>query len=87
MGGLTRLPGVAFALGNRRILKDHIRRLLVQQHEADRTLYKAMVTDTTLPLDHRLQVGGLLSKGKCMGGGMGALLEHRCQWWLGVQEG
>ncbi len=37
-------------------VKDHIRRLTVQEHEVDRTLLKAMVTDTTLPLDMRLQV-------------------------------
>ncbi|KAL6760954.1 mitochondrial ribosomal protein S14 [Haematococcus lacustris] len=56
MGRLLRLPGVAQLLGQRRILKDHIRRITVREHEADHTLFKAMVSDTTLPLDTRLQV-------------------------------
>lgn len=56
MGGLLRLPGIAQMLGSRHILKDHLKRLTVQQHEADHAVYKAMVTDTTLPLDIRLQV-------------------------------
>ncbi|PNH11392.1 Ribosomal protein S14, mitochondrial [Tetrabaena socialis] len=51
-----KLPQYAYLLGNRGILKDHMRRLLVEQHEVDRTVYKAMTTDKTLPLDIRLQV-------------------------------
>lgn len=53
---LFRLPGVTYALGARKVQKDHLRRLVVQEHEAERTLYKAMVTDATLPLAMRLQV-------------------------------
>jgi hypothetical protein len=59
VGGLTRLPGVAHALGCRssQMLKDHVRRLTVQEHEVDRQVFKAMVSDTSLPLEMRLQVG------------------------------
>ncbi len=53
---LFRLPGIPYALGARKVDKDHLRRLIVQEHEAERALYKAMVTDTTLPLAMRLQV-------------------------------
>ncbi len=54
---ILRIPGFAHAVGNtRRMQKDHTRRLLVQQHEADRTLYKAMTQDASLPLEMRLQV-------------------------------
>lgn len=51
-----RLPQIVHLLTPKRVLKDHTRRLLVEQHEADRQLYKAMVTDTSLPLGMRLQV-------------------------------
>ena len=51
-----RLPQLAHVLGSKRIQRDHVRRLLVQEHEAERTLYKAMTHDQTLPLDIRLQV-------------------------------
>lgn len=43
-------------VGSRHILKDHLKRLTVQQYEADHAIYKAMVTDTSLPLEIRLQV-------------------------------
>ena len=51
-----RLPNLAHVLGSRRIQRDHLRRLIVQENEAERTLYKAMTHDQTLPLDIRLQV-------------------------------
>mmetsp|Transcript_5056 Transcript_5056/g.10982 ORF Transcript_5056/g.10982 Transcript_5056/m.10982 type:complete len:113 (+) Transcript_5056:50-388(+) len=51
-----RLPQLAHIIGNKRIQRDHFRRLLVQEHEADRAVYKAIVTDQTVPLDMRLQV-------------------------------
>ncbi|GAX80404.1 hypothetical protein CEUSTIGMA_g7843.t1 [Chlamydomonas eustigma] len=51
-----RLPNIAHVLGSRRIQRDHFRRLAVQEHEAERTLYKAMTHDQSLPLDIRLQV-------------------------------
>lgn len=51
-----RLPSLSHVLGSRRIQRDHLRRLLVQEHEAERTLYKAMTHDQSLPIDIRLQV-------------------------------
>lgn len=58
MTGYTRLPGISYIIGNRSILKDHLRRLIVQQHEADHTVYKAITSDASVPLDIRLQVRG-----------------------------
>lgn len=54
--GYFRLPGIANILNATRTRRDQIRRLLVEQHEVDRTLYKAVTTDETLSLDVRLQV-------------------------------
>ncbi|GLC41177.1 hypothetical protein PLESTB_001529900 [Pleodorina starrii] len=51
-----KLPQYAFVLGSRGNVKDHVRRLLVEQHEVDRQVFKAMTTDKSLPLDIRLQV-------------------------------
>ncbi|KAG2501339.1 hypothetical protein HYH03_001129 [Edaphochlamys debaryana] len=51
-----KLPQYQFILGQRGNVKDHMRRMLVQEHEVDRSVFKAMVTDRTLPLDMRLQV-------------------------------
>eukprot|EP00798_Chlamydomonas_sp_ICE-L_P028980 gene28980-32168_t len=51
-----RLQGLAHIIGNKRIMKDHLRRLVVQEHEADRTLYKAITSDQSIPLEMRLQV-------------------------------
>jgi len=51
-----RLPTIAHILGSRRIQRDHLRRLVVAEHEAERSLYKAMTHDQTLPLNIRLQV-------------------------------
>ncbi len=51
-----KLPQYAFIINNRGILKDHMRRMLVQQHEVDRAVFKAITTDQTVPLDMRLQV-------------------------------
>ena len=51
-----RLPNLAHVLGSRRIQRDHLRRMLVAGNEAERSLYKAMTHDQTLPLDIRLQV-------------------------------
>lgn len=64
-----RLPQLAHVLGSKRIQRDHVRRLLVQEHEAERTLYKAMTHDQTLPLDIRLQVRWSARKGR--GSGLG----------------
>lgn len=52
----TRLPQLMHVLGSRRIHRDHLRRLAVAEHEAERALYKAMTYDQTLPLEQRLQV-------------------------------
>ncbi|KAF5843228.1 mitochondrial ribosomal protein S14 [Dunaliella salina] len=62
---LKRIPGVAHALGCRssHMVKDQIKRLTVQEHEVDRTLFKAMASDTSLPLDMRLQVQRLFETG------------------------
>lgn len=51
-----KLPQIPFLLGNRLIARDHLRRLLVEEHEVDRTLFKAMTSDKTLPMGIRLQV-------------------------------
>lgn len=51
-----RLPQIAHLLTPRKVLKDHMRRMLVDQHETDRQLFKAVVSDTTVPLAMRLQV-------------------------------
>ncbi|KXZ46525.1 hypothetical protein GPECTOR_43g962 [Gonium pectorale] len=51
-----RLPQYAFILGTKGIAKDNMRRLLVQEHEVDRQVFKAVTTDKSLPLDMRLQV-------------------------------
>jgi small subunit ribosomal protein S14 len=51
-----RLPQYAYILGNRGIAKDHMRRLLFQQHEVDRAVFKAVTSDKSVPLEHRLQV-------------------------------
>lgn len=85
MTGLTRLPGVAHALGTRsaQMLKDHVRRLTVQEHEVDRAVYKAMLSDATLPLEMRLQVAGrgrgrAGAQGTAHGGAMHAAAPGRC---------
>lgn len=54
-----RLPQLSYILGSRRIQRDHLRRLMVQEHEAERTLYKAMQSDKSLPLDIRMSVSRL----------------------------
>lgn len=51
-----KLPQYAFILGSRGNVKDHLRRQLVEQHEVDRHVFKAIVTDKTLPMDVRVQV-------------------------------
>lgn len=55
---LMRTPGFDHVMGTtrRRVVQDNARRLLVAQHEADRQLYRAMVSDASLPLHVRLQV-------------------------------
>ncbi|KAG2428661.1 hypothetical protein HXX76_011366 [Chlamydomonas incerta] len=51
-----RLPQYAYIIGSRGNVKDHVRRMLVEQHEVDRSVFKAVTTDKTVPLEHRLQV-------------------------------
>jgi small subunit ribosomal protein S14 len=51
------IPGLPQLVGaSRGIYKDQLRRLLVQQYDADRTLYKALVNDQSLPIALRQQV-------------------------------
>jgi hypothetical protein len=58
MGRLLRLPGIPYLLAQpRKLLKDHMRRLTVQEHEADHAILKAVTSDVSLPLEQRLQVG------------------------------
>lgn len=51
-----KIPGLAHVIGNRGIYRDLIRRQAVEQFEVDRTLYKAMVSDQSLPYTVRQQV-------------------------------
>lgn len=86
-----RIPSIPYILGNKRILKDHMRRLLVQQHEADRTLYKAMTQDQSLPMPVRLQVQRLFEtempvdsaanrvKNRCVLTGRGRAVHRFCR--------
>mmetsp|Transcript_25345 Transcript_25345/g.74877 ORF Transcript_25345/g.74877 Transcript_25345/m.74877 type:complete len:113 (-) Transcript_25345:285-623(-) len=51
-----RLPQLAHVLGSRRIQRDHLRRLVVAEHEAERAVYQALTHDRSVPLEQRLQV-------------------------------
>nr|8A22_Bn Chain Bn, uS14m [Polytomella magna]8APN_Bn Chain Bn, uS14m [Polytomella magna]8APO_Bn Chain Bn, uS14m [Polytomella magna] len=51
-----RIPQYPDIVGSRRIDKDQTRRVLYDQHEVDRRLYKAMTRDESLTLPVRLQV-------------------------------
>ena len=50
------VPGLAHVIGNTSIYRDIIRRKAVEHFEVDRALYKAMVSDQTLPYTMRQQV-------------------------------
>lgn len=51
-----RIPGIPYLIGRtNRAIKDHWRRQTAAAYEADRALYKAMVTDQTLPFAARQQ--------------------------------
>jgi small subunit ribosomal protein S14 len=55
-----RLPNIPYVVAaTNRALRDHARRQTAAAYEADRALYKAIVTDQSLPLGVRLQVGRL----------------------------
>jgi|APGre2960657404_1045060.scaffolds.fasta_scaffold16365_1 small subunit ribosomal protein S14 len=52
-----RFPGIAHMVGvSRLVLRDQLRRQAVEANEADRTLYKAMTSDQSLPYSIRQQV-------------------------------
>jgi small subunit ribosomal protein S14 len=52
-----RLPGLSQIIGQvSKVYRDKQRRFLVEEHEVDRTLFKAIVCDRSLPLDLRLNV-------------------------------
>lgn len=53
---LLKLPFLPFVLGSRRIQRDHLRRIVVAEHEAERNLYKAITHDQSVALEQRLQV-------------------------------
>lgn len=55
---LVKVPGFDHMMGTvrKRAVQDNAWRLLVHQYEADRQLYRAMISDATLPLHIRLQV-------------------------------
>lgn len=51
-----KLPGIPFVIGRtNQALRDHWRRQVVAAYEADRALYKALVTDQSLPFGVRQQ--------------------------------
>ncbi len=52
-----RIPGLSQIIGQQSfVYRDKLRRLVVEQTEVDRMLYKAMTRDASLPLDVRLDV-------------------------------
>ncbi len=70
---LFRIPAIPYPIAaGTKVQKDHLRRLIVQEHEAERALYKAMVTDTTLPLNIRLQVRLFSTHSSAQGGPLSA---------------
>jgi len=51
------IPGLPFIIGStNKLLRDNIRRQTVKAYEVDRTLYKSMVSDQSLPYSVRQQV-------------------------------
>lgn len=52
-----RLPYIPYTIGsNNHMVRDHMRRQAVQAYEVDRTVFKAIVTDQSLPYSVRQQV-------------------------------
>mmetsp|Transcript_32480 Transcript_32480/g.58986 ORF Transcript_32480/g.58986 Transcript_32480/m.58986 type:complete len:126 (-) Transcript_32480:75-452(-) len=51
-----KLPQYIDILGARKIQRDHLRRVIYDQHEVDRRLYKAITRDESVELPVRLQV-------------------------------
>lgn len=52
-----RIPGMPYLIGRtNQALRDHYRRQVAQAYEVDRALYKAMVTDQSLPFSVRQQI-------------------------------
>jgi ribosomal protein S14 len=52
-----RLAGIPYLIGRtNQALRDHYRRQVAAAYEVDRALYKAMVTDQTLPFGVRQQI-------------------------------
>jgi small subunit ribosomal protein S14 len=57
MPGRVRLTGIPYLIGRtNQALRDHYRRQVAAEYEVDRALYKAMVTDQSLPFAVRQQV-------------------------------
>ncbi|KIZ03548.1 hypothetical protein MNEG_4413 [Monoraphidium neglectum] len=57
MAPRIRLPGIPYLIGRtNQALRDHYRRQMAAAYEGDRALYKAMVTDQSLPFGVRQQI-------------------------------
>jgi len=52
-----RLPSIPYLIGRtNQAMRDHFRRQVAAAYEVDRTLYKAMITDQSLPFGVRQQI-------------------------------